>query len=139
MESPHQTRENSRPDNPQADRRSDKPASQLPDRIPSQPIEGQREGDSADVKVIDNPLEHRILEMESKLSHELGTMQSKIDSGFSELHDDISDLNDSLNKSMDQLENTVDRFTAKVRWYILITGGTAVLVIALLLWNAFFE
>lgn len=91
------------------------------------------------MKVIDNPLEHRVLEMESKLSHELGTMQSKIDSGFSELHDDISDLNDSLNKSMDQLENTVDRFTAKVRWYILITGGTAVLVIALLLWNAFFE
>ena len=77
--------------------------------------------------------------MESKLSHELGTMQSKIDSGFSELHNDISDLNDSFNESMDRLENTVDRFTTTVRWYIVIAGGTAVLVIALLLWNAFFN
>ena len=111
MKSPHQTREKSHPDNPQADRQSDKLASQLPDLTPLQPIEGQREGDSADVKVIDSPLEHRILEMESKLSHELGTMQSKIDSGFSELHNDISDLNDSFNESMDRLENTVDRFT----------------------------
>ena len=139
MKSPHQIREKSHPDNPQADRQSDKLASQLPDLTPLQPIEGQREGDSADVKVIDSPLEHRILEMESKLSHELGTMQSKIDSGFSELHDDISDLNDSLNESMDRLENTVDRFTSTVRWYILIVGGTAALVIALLLWNAFFD
>ena len=139
MESPHQTREKSHPDNSQTDKPSDEPTSQLPDLTPSQPIEGQREGDSANVKAIDSPLEHRILEMESKLSHDLGTMQSKIDSGFSELHDDISDLNDSLNKSMDRLENTVDRFTAKVRWYILIVGGTAVVAIALLLWNAFFN
>ena len=99
MKSPHQTREKSHPDNPQADRQSDELASQLPDRAHHlQPIEGQREGDSADVEVIDSPLEHRILEMESKLSHELGTMQSKIDSGFSELHNDISDLNDSLQR-----------------------------------------
>ena len=139
MKSPHQTREKSHPDNPQADRPSDEPTSQLPDRAPSQPIEGQREGDSADVEVIDSPLEHRILEMESKLSHELETMQSKIDSGFSELHNDISGLNDSFNESMDRLENTVDRFTTTVRWYIVIAGGTAVLVIALLLWNAFFN
>ena len=59
MKSPHQTREKSHPDNPQADRPSDKLASQLPDLTPLQPIEGQREGDSADVKVIDSPLEHR--------------------------------------------------------------------------------
>ena len=139
MESPHQTREKSHPDNPQTDKPSNEPTSQLSDLTPSQPIEGQREGDSANVKVIDSPLEHRVLEMESKISHELGTMQSKIDSEFSGLRDDISDLNDSLNKSMDRLENTVDRFTSTVRWYILIAGGTAVLVIALLLWNAFFD
>ena len=139
MESPHQTREKSPPDNPQTDKPSNEPTSQLPDLTPSQPIEGQNEGDSADVKVIANPLEHRILEMESKLSHELGTMQSKIDSGFSGLRDDISDLSDSVNKSMDRLENTVDRFTATVKWYIVIAGGTAVIVIALLLWNAFFD
>ena len=139
MESPHQTREKSHQDNPQTDKPSNEPTSQLPDLAPSQPVEGQNEGDSADMKVIANPLESRILEMESKLSHELGTMQSKIDSGFSGLRDDISDLNDSLNKSMDRLENTVDRFTTTVKWYILISGGTAVIVIALLLWNAFFD
>jgi hypothetical protein len=139
MESPHQTREKSHPDNPQTDKPSNEPTSQLPDLTRSQPIEEQREGDSADMKVIDSPLEHRILEMESKISHELGTMQSKIDSGFSELHNDISGLNDSFNESMDRLENTVDRFTTTVRWYIVIAGGTAVLVIALLLWNAFFN
>ena len=139
MESPHQTREKSHPDNPQTDKPSNEPTSQLPDLTRSQPIEGQREGDSADMKVIDSPLEHRILEMESKISHELGTMQSKIDSEFSGLRDDISDLNDSFNKSMDRLENTVDRFTTTVKWYIVIAGGTAVLVIALLLWNAFFD
>ena len=139
MESPHQTRGKSHPDNPQTDKPSNESTSQLPDLAPSQPVEGQNEGDSAEVKVIANPLESRILEMESKLSHELGTMQSKIDSGFSGLRDDISDLNDSLNKSMDRLENTVDRFTTTVKWYILISGGTAVIVIALLLWNAFFD
>ena len=139
MESPHQIREKSCPDNPQTDKPSNEPTSQLPDLTPSQPIEGQREGDSADVKVIDNPLEHRILEMESKLSHDLGTMQSKIDSGFSGLRDDISDLNDSFNKSIDRLENSVDRFTTTVKWYIVIAGGTAVVAIALLLWNAFFN
>ena len=139
MESPHQIREKSCPDNPQTDKPSNEPTSQFPDLTPSQPIEGQREGDSADMKVIDSPLEHRILEMESKISHELGTMQSKIDSEFSGLRDDISDLNDSFNKSMDRLENSVDRFTTTVKWYIVIAGGTAVVAIALLLWNAFFN
>ena len=139
MESPHQTREQTQPENPQTDEPSNEPTSQLPDLTPSQPIEGQSEGDSAEVKVVDSPLEHRLLEMESKLSHDLGTIQSKIDSGFSGLRDDISDLNDSLNKSMDRLESTVDRFTTTVKWYIVIAGGTAVIVIALLLWNAFFN
>ncbi len=125
--------------NPQTDERSDEPTSQLPDLTPSQPIEAQREPDSANVKVIDSPLEHQLLEMESKVSHELGTMQSKIDSEFSGLREDISDFNDSMKESMDRLENTVDRFTSTVKWYIVIAGGTAVLVIALLLWNAFFN
>lgn len=120
--------------NPQTDEGSDESTAQLPGRTPS-----QREDDSANVKVIDSPLEHRLLEVESKVSHELGTMQSKIDSEFSGLRDDISDLNDSFNESMDRLENTVDRFTATVKWYIVIAGGTAVLVIALLVWNAFFD
>ena len=66
-------------------------------------------------------------------------MQSKIDSGFSGLRDDISDLNDSLNESMDRLENSVDRFTTTVKWYIVIAGGTAVVATALLLWNIFFD
>ena len=139
MESPHQTREKSPPDNPQTDKSSNEPTSQLPDLTPSQPIEEQNEGDSANVKVVASPLEHRLLEMESKITHELDTMQSKIDSGFSGLRDDISDLNDSLNESMDRLENSVDRFTTTVKWYIVIAGGTAVVVIALLLWNVFFD
>ena len=124
---------------PQTDEQSSKSTAQLPDITPSQSIEKQGEQDSPNVKVIDSPLEHRILEMESKLTHQLDTMQSKIDSGFSGLHDDISGLNDSLNESMDRLENTVDRFTTTVKWYIVIAGGTAVIVIALLLWNAFFK
>ena len=139
MESPHQTKEKSQPDNPQTDKPSNEATSQLSNRTPSQPIEGQNESDSTDVKVISNPLEHRILEMESQLTHKLDTMQSKIDSSFSGLRDDISELNDSLDKSMDRLENTVDRFTTTVKWYIVIAGGTAVIVIALLLWNVFFD
>ena len=139
MESPHQTKEKSRPDNPQTDKPSNEPASQLPDLTPSQPIEEQRDQDVPNPKVIDSPLEHRLMEMESQLTHKLDTMQSKIDSSFSGLRDDISDLNDSLNKSMDRLENTVDRFTTTVKWYIAIAGGTAVIVIALLLWNTFFD
>ena len=139
MESPHETTEKSPPDNPQTDKLSNEPTSQLPDLTPSQPIEKQRDQDSPNVKVIDNPLEGRLLEMESQLTHKLDTMQSKIDSEFSGLRDDISDLNDSFNKSMDRLENTVNRFTTAVKWYIVIAGGTAVLVIALLLWNAFFD
>ena len=77
MESPHQIREKSPPDNPQTDKPSNEPTSQLPDLTPSQPIEEQNEGDSANVKVIDSPLEGRILEMESKLSHELGRCNQK--------------------------------------------------------------
>ena len=80
MESPHQTREKSPPDNPQTDKPSNEPTSQLPDLTPSQPVEGRIEGDSPKVKVVDNPLEHRLLEMESQLTHKLDTMQSKIDS-----------------------------------------------------------
>lgn len=123
---------------PKTDEQSNKSTAQLPDLTPSQPIEEQREGDSPNLKVIDSPLEHRILEMESQLTHKLDTMQSKIDSEFSGLRDDISDLNESFNESMDRLENTVDRFTTAVKWYIAIAGGTAVIVIALLLWNVFF-
>ena len=44
-----------------------------------------------------------------------------------------------LNKSMDWLETTVDWFATTVKWYIVIAGGTAVIVIALFLWNAFFD
>lgn len=139
MESPHQTKEKNQADNPQTDKPSNTPTSQLPDTTPTQPIEKQDEQNSPNLKVIDNPLEGRILEMESQLTHKLDTMQSKIDSSFSGLRDDISDLNDSLNKSMDRLENTVDRFTTTMKWYIVIAGGTAVIVIALLLWNAFFD
>ena len=124
---------------PQTDKPSDESTVQLPDTTPAQPIKEQRDQDSPNLKVIDNPLEGRILEMESKITHELDTMQSKIDSGFSGLRDDISDLNDSLNESMDRLENSVDRFTTTVKWYIVIAGGTAVIVIALLLWNVFFD
>ena len=124
---------------PQTDEQSSKPTSQLPDTTPAQPIEKQREQDSPNIKVIDSPLEHRLLEMESQFTHKLDTMQSKIDSEFSGLRDDISDVNDSLNESMDRLENTVDRFTTTVKWYIVIAGGTALLVIALLLWNVFFD
>ena len=139
MESPHQTREKSQPDNPQTDKPSNEPTSQLPDLTPSAPIEEQRDQDSPNPKVIDNPLEHRLLEMESQFTHKLDTMQSKIDSSFSGLRDDISDLNDSLNESMGRLENSVDRFTTTVKWYIVIAGGTAIVVIALLLWNVFFD
>ena len=124
---------------PQTDEQSNKSTAQLPDITPAQPIEKQGEPDSPNLKVIDNPLEHRLLEMESKITHELDTMQSKIDSGFSGLRDDISDLNDSLNESMDRLENSVDRFTTTMKWYIVIAGGTAVVVIALLLWSVFFD
>lgn len=125
--------------NPQTDKPSDESNSQLPVITPSQPVKAQREEDSPNLKVIDSPLEHRLLEMESKITHELDTMQSKIDSGFSGLRDDISDLNDSLNDSMDRLENTVDRFTTTMKWYIVIAGGTAVAVILLLLWDVFFK
>ena len=125
--------------NPQTDKPSDESNSQLPVITPSQPVKAQREEDSPNLKVIDSPLEHRLLEMESKITHELDTMQSKIDSGFSGLRDDISDLNDSLNDSMDRLENTVDRFTTTMKWYIVIAGGTAVAVILLLLWDVFFN
>lgn len=138
MKNPSQTEENSSPETPQTDNQSGKPASQLPDRAPPHQIEPPSEQDSTNVKVISNPLDHQILEMESRVSHELGTMQSKIDSGFSRLHDDVSDLSDSLNESMDRLENTVDRFTSTVRWYIVIVGGTAIVATALLLWQAFF-
>ena len=124
---------------PQTDEQSNKPTAQLPDSTPSPPIEAQRDQDSPNVKVIDSPIEGRLLEMESQLTHKLDTMQSKIDSSFSGLRDDISDLNDSLNESMDRLENSVDRFTTTVKWYIVIAGGTAVVVIALLLWNVFFD
>ena len=124
---------------PQTDEQSNKSTAQLPDLTSSQPIENQGEQDSPNVKVIDSPLEHRILEIESQLTHKLDTMQSKIDSEFSGLRDDISDLNESVNESMDRLENTVDRFTTTVKWYIVIAGGTAVIVIALLLWNVFFD
>ena len=125
--------------NPQTDKPSDESNSQLPVITPSQPVKAQREEDSPNLKVIDSPLEHRLLEMESKITHELDTMQSKIDSGFSGLRNDISDLNDSLNDSMDRLENTVDRFTTTMKWYIVIAGGTAVAVILLLLWDVFFN
>ena len=124
---------------PQTEEQSDKPTSQLPDINPAQPIEEQPDQDSPNVKVIDSPLEHRLLEMESQFTHKLDTMQSKIDSSFSGLRDDISDLNDSLNESMDRLENSVDRFTTTVKWYIVIAGGTAIVVIALLLWSVFFD
>ena len=124
---------------PQTDEQSNKSTSQLPDTTPSQPIEEQRDQNSPNLKVIDSPLEHRLLEMESQFTHKLDTMQSKIDSSFSGLRDDISELNNSLNESMDRLENSVDRFTTTVKWYIAIAGGTAVVVIALLLWNIFFD
>ena len=124
---------------PRTDKQSNKPASQLPETTPAQPIEEQRDQDSPNLKVIDNPLEHRLLEMESQFTHKLDTMQSKIDSSFSGLRDDISELNDSFSESMDRLENSVDRFTTTVKWYMVIAGGTAVLVIALLLWNVFFD
>ena len=88
MESPHHIPEKSQPDNPQTDKPSNEPTSQLPDLTPSQPIEGQNEGDSADVKVISSPIEHRLMEMESQFTHKLDTMQSKIDSSFSGLRDD---------------------------------------------------
>jgi len=124
---------------PKTDKQSDQHTSQLPDITPAQPIEEQDKQDSPNVKVIDSPLEHRLLEMESQFTHKLDKMESKIDSSFSGLRDDISDLNDSLNESMDRLENSVDRFTTAVKWYIAIAGGTAVVVIALLLWNVFFD
>ena len=125
--------------NPQTDEQPSSPDSQLPDLTPAQPIEEQRDQDSPNIKVIESPLEHRILEMESQLTHKLDTMQSKIDSEFSGLRDDISEFNDSVNKSMDRLEDSVDRFTTTVKWYIVIAGGTAALVIALLLWDVFFK
>ena len=124
---------------PQTHEQSSKSTSQLPDTTPAQPIEEQPEQDSPNLKVIDSPLEHRLMEMESQFTHKLDTMQSKIDSSFSGLRDDISELNDSLNESMDRLENLVDRFTTTMKWYIAIAGGTAVVVIALLLWNVFFD
>ena len=125
--------------NPQADKSSDESTSQLPVPTPPQPIKKQGEEDSAKVKVIDSPLEHRLLEMESKISHDLDTLQSKVDSSFSGLRDDISDLHDTLDESMDRLENTVDRFTTMMKWHLVIAGGTALLVIALVLWDAFFK
>ena len=139
MESSHQTTEKSQPDNPQTDKPSNELTSQLPDLTPSQPIEEQRDQNSPNLKVVDSPLEHRLLEMESQFTHKLDTMQSKIDSSFSGLRDDISELNDSFSESMDRLENSVNRFTTTVKWYIAIAGGTAIVVIALLLWNVFFD
>ena len=124
---------------PQTEEQSDKPTSQLPDTTPAQSSEEQCDQDSPNLKVVESPLEHRLLEMESQFTHKLDTMQSKIDSSFSGLRDDISDLNDSLNESMDRLENSVDRFTTTMKWYIVIAGGTAVVVIALLLWSVFFN
>ena len=123
---------------PQTDKQSSEPDSQVPKLTSSQPIEEQRDQDSPNIKVIDSPLEHRLLEMESELTHKLDTMQSKIDSSFSGLRDDISEFSDSLNNSMDRLENSVDRFTTTVKWYIAIAAATAVAAIALLLWDVFF-
>ena len=120
---------------PKTDEQSGKSTSQLPDTTPAQSIEAQRDQDSPNLKVIESPLEHRLLEMESQLTHKLDTMQSKVDSSFSGLRDDISELNESLNESMDRLENSVDRLTTTVKWYIVIAGATAGVVIALLLWS----
>ena len=125
--------------NPQTDKPSDESNSQLPVITPSQPVKEQHEEDSPNVKVIESPLEHRLLEMESKISHDLDTLQSKVDSSFSGLRDDISDLHDTLDESMDRLENTVDRFATTMKWYLVIAGGTALLVIVFLLWDVFFK
>jgi uncharacterized phage infection (PIP) family protein YhgE len=138
VENPGRKKEDSRSETSHTDESPSQSTSQLPQRAPPNQIEHRSEQDSSNLKVISSVLEHRILEMESRFSHELGTMQSEIDSGFSGLHGDISDLSDSLNESMDQLEDTVGRFTSTMKWYLVVTGIMAIVAIAFLLWQIFF-
>ena len=84
-----------------------------------------------------NEFEHRMWEMETNLSHQFATMQSKLDSSFSSLHDEISDLGDTLDKSMDRLENTVDRFVSLAKWHIAFAALAALAGVAFLIWQIF--
>ena len=137
MEHSNKTQEDKTTATPPMARQPSPPTSQLIVRPPDtlDAIEQQVEQNQPRLEASHGALDHQLWEMEANLSHQFATMQSKLDSSFSSLRDEVSDLGDSLEESMDRLEGTVDRFVSTVKWYIALGTLTTLVGIAFLIWR----
>lgn len=139
MEKTSRAKEHRNPETPRSDQLAKQSPPQLTHRTSPHQTKQRGEPEAPNLKVISDPFEHQLSEMESTLSHHVATMHSQLDNGFSRLRDDVSDLSDTLNESVDRLEGTVDRFVSTMRWYLVLAGATAIVGVAFLIWQILFS